>query len=686
MARLRPTFVRSGQARSASGRFGFANAAFMDQVWRKTPWHRTLVVELAREAVAHRFDLLGSGRVTLSYDMTCKGLAGIRFARPAAPAIDEAGHWLAGRINSSNLAEAQRIWRLIDPAYVPIDWQLDFKSGYRWSESTWHGAIRFGHHLGADVKVPWELARLQHLPMLALAACDADSDAPEFTREVRNQLLDFIATNPPGFGVNWACAMDVGIRVANMVVAHDLLLAAGANLDVDFETIFDASVLAHARHIAGNLEWSPLYRGNHYLADLAGLLFAATDLPQSQETDGWLAFATRELLGEVGYQFHADGSNFEASTCYHRLSAEIVLWACALLDNLTETRLEALARPHSWNGTVPPRRPLPPLPMHNVPSSCKPTPISPQMRQQLAAMARFTRCVTRPDGLAVQFGDNDSGRFLILGSQEQRAWRDGVNPATSLDHRGLCEGTDSFLGKPSADAASSILATFAGRTGDAPAMDYDPQPCGNRGDDVRWDELTALGQSAPPGSIWRCEIPGGPGLRGQLEYQGFDGMGCYVLRSTRLFVAIRCGEIGVGGLGPHAHCDQLAIEVMVDGRSLIRDPGSYIYTALPDMRNRYRSVKSHHAPRHGDAEPANLTLGIFDLRGASAGECLYFGARGFVGRHRGYGFDVYRRVEVEDDRIIVIDFSPDGHTISDPTADPIDFSPGYGQIERMSPS
>ena len=54
--------------------------------------------------------------------------------------------------------------------YEPIDWQLDFKSGYRWSDWTWYRVIRCGNIRGADVKVPWELGRLQHLPQLALAA------------------------------------------------------------------------------------------------------------------------------------------------------------------------------------------------------------------------------------------------------------------------------------------------------------------------------------------------------------------------------------------------------------------------------------------------------------------------------------------------------------------------------------
>ena len=53
--------------------------------------------------------------------------------------------------------------------YEPIDWQVDFKSGYRWSEKTYYKFIKYGHKLGVDIKVPWELSRMQYLIQLALA-------------------------------------------------------------------------------------------------------------------------------------------------------------------------------------------------------------------------------------------------------------------------------------------------------------------------------------------------------------------------------------------------------------------------------------------------------------------------------------------------------------------------------------
>lgn len=337
--------------------------------------NRTWILPAAALWRRNWFDLLGSGWLNVRYGMVCPGIEGTAYEPGEAVAPDADGAWLEGRINAANLAESRRVWRLVDADYRPIDWQVDFRSGFIWGEKIWSKDIRIGAARWADVKVPWELARMQHLPTLAWAyalARDGDGDAApaETYRDAfRNQVLDFIATNPPRFGVNWVTAMDVAIRAANWVVAHDLFRAAGAVFDEAFENVFKRSLAEHGAHVVANLERYPEGRGNHYLADIAGLLFVATALGAHD----WIAFGERELLTETRYQFGADGAGFEASTCYHRLSAEMVVFATAL------RRLD-----------------------------------EPEHLARIAAMGEFTRAITKPNGRVPQIGDNDSGRFLKL--------------------------------------------------------------------------------------------------------------------------------------------------------------------------------------------------------------------------------------------------------------------------------
>jgi hypothetical protein len=662
--------------------------------------------EQAKAAQAHCFDLLGSGPTVVAHGTRCRGMHGTVYPPAAAVAVDHAGRWLEGRINSANLAEAQRLWRLVDAGYQPIDWQLDFKSGYRWREDCWYRDIRIGGPAGADVKVPWELARCQHLPALALACHYGVGGAPGFrsadayARELRNQVLDFIATNPPGFGVNWACPMDVAIRAVNLLLARDVALGAGVGFDDDFEAAIAASMVAHGRHLVANLEWAPRWRGNHYLADIAGLAFIAAWLPGGAEADAWLAFAAQELVAEIDYQFHDDGSNFEASVCYHRLSAEIVLWTAALFAGLPADRKAVLQRAQRHAGL--PRLRAEALPVEALPWGDGESPLPARCWQRLARMAEFTGALTRPDGLVVQFGDNDSGRFVTLGSGEQlRAGNDPAAAAWSLDHGALVAGIEALLGGASAarragDPAAWLVCGLAGRTARTPPAPTDAGPPPNAAvaraatlaDDAVWADADA--RRAAAGSHWTSRFAaahaGSPlRLTAGLQCLAFPGIGCYVLRGPRLYLAIRCGEIGLAGLGAHAHCDQLAIELVIDGKTLVRDPGTYLYTALPEQRNAYRSVRAHHAPRVAGREPADLTRHPFDLRDLPPGECLYFGPRGFVGRHAGYGPFVYRQIEIADDAVVVHDFADGGLLLTDPAPQPLPFSPAYGRLLELAP-
>jgi hypothetical protein len=52
----------------------------------------------------------------------------------------------------------------------PIDWHLDPVSGYRWPKKFYTEIQQANNSsTGRDVKVPWELSRMQHLPTLGKA-------------------------------------------------------------------------------------------------------------------------------------------------------------------------------------------------------------------------------------------------------------------------------------------------------------------------------------------------------------------------------------------------------------------------------------------------------------------------------------------------------------------------------------
>jgi len=625
--------------------------------------HAKTLSALVRQYLEHRFDLLGSGWVRVGYGLQCSGLEGHVFAHGPVITSDPEGRWLEELLPAPCLAEAQRIWQLVSPGYAPIDWQMDFKSGFRWSTRTWYRDVRvYGNPLGADIKLPWELARGQHLPQLALAFAVWQDVArkPDRNRlfdEFRNEVLDFVSANPPRFGVNWACTMDVAIRVANWIAAYDIFCAAGVAPDADFAAVFSRSVQEHALHIIENLEWTEGLRGNHYLANVCGLLIATAALPSAPQPDAWLAFAVQELGRETALQFNEEGSNVEASTCYHRLTGEMVIYATAAALGLPEERVRGLQELGRLR-----------FPSGGVLDGALPCVQGDRIHfdeahgERVYRMAAFVRDITRPDGRAPQIGDNDSGRFLKLpGTYGYDAA--GLPQEDALDHRHFIAAAGGLFAEPETHPAAERRVDWAivrglarGRVLPTGGWRCGLQSSKSASEALRRNRDTVRAIASPRARHYAFIAEGGR-LREGLQVFAYDQFGLYVARSRRLYLAFRCGRLHPGSAGGHAHNDQLSIELIIDGQVLIVDPGTFLYTPFPEARNRYRSVAAHFAPRVEGMEPGELSHGLFVLADRARATCTYAGVEGFSGEHQGFGAAVVRVVSILDDRIEIDDAS-----------------------------
>ena len=544
--------------------------------------------------LTHRFNLLGSGWVQVKHGMRCSGLEGYRYDMGSPIQVDPEGRCLEGRINRVNLEESKRIWKLIFhnqlkiqnsilKTHTPIDWHLDFKSGYRWSESIWYEDISSGHKIGADVKVPWELARCQHLITLSLAHYSANNgingfEHPEkYAFEFRNQVLGFIATNPPRWGVNWLCTMEVGIRVANWLVAYDILRGNGAEFDLVFEKELLRSAYDHGLHIVNNLEYLENLSSNHYLSNIAGLLFVAAYLPQSAETDKWLKFAVDELKNEMAKQVYPDGTDFEASTCYHRLVLELFFYPALLMirkdDGFDGGNHKAICE-HIFGG---------------------------EFTDRLYKMFDVVCYLLKPNGKMPQIGDNDSGQFFKL------------YPREVLDVRYLLALGSVFFGEAKwkikeffqADEDIVEVAVLYGEKGIK-----------------TWKALSTTPLSSA-GS------------------RSFADSGWYIMRDDSIYCVISCGPNGQNDFGGHCHNDKLSFELNIDGEDIIIDPSSYLYTPHPKSRNLFRSTAYHNTVViDGEEQNRFEDWTLFLVKNDSRAKCLKWESDKnrdvFVGEHYGY--------------------------------------------------
>ncbi|HEX3037297.1 MAG TPA: alginate lyase family protein [Thermodesulfobacteriota bacterium] len=647
------------------------------------------IAAVAELYLEHCFDLLGSGWVQVRHGMISRGIEECQYQAEAKIAVDSEGRWLEGRLNQSNLGESQRIWRLVDQDYNPIDWHLDYKSGYRWSGNTWYHSIPYGHKPGVDVKVPWELARMQHFPLLVWAYILAANGEKGFqasqvyVREFRNEILDFIATNPPRFGVNWRSTMDVAIRISNWLVAYDLFRACGVMFDESFETTFFHSIYEHGRHIANNLEWDERWRGNHYLSNVVGLLFVASYLTCAPETDAWLAFAIQELVNEVGCQFNREGSNFEASTSYHRLSAEMLVYATALVIGLSEEKRMALKEYDYHLFRYRPKLRLCPIPLYPLAGGERSTPFPISYIERVERMAEFTMHLTKPNGHTPQIGDNDSGRFLKLqplfhlmkvdeaGNLTANLKRSSVHSDTEhyrdedhLDHRHLVAAVNGLFGREDFTeftgsrwietelvrqlAKGILLPSYKGSDEPTTAEQNYTHEC---------KESSCIGQSGASESTSKIFSKRNRSLDGNKLY-AYPEFGIFIFKSKNIYLAIRCGPIGQNGNGGHAHNDNLSFELNFQGKDFIIDGGSYLYTPFPSIRNAFRSTRSHNTLALDGVEQndwAEGLVGLFSMKDQAQAHVLKLGNRYFLGEHYGFGSIYRRELEVYDSSVVFED-------------------------------
>ncbi|NQV82803.1 MAG: alginate lyase family protein [Rhodospirillales bacterium] len=284
------------------------------------------ILAAAEDAVAHRVDLLGSGPVDLG---------------------------------------------------TPISWHTDFKSGHSWPVIAFRRIDVLDLGRDSDIKVPWELSRLQWLIPVGQAYLLSGDD--RYALAVRDVIEDWTAANPMARGVNWACTMDVALRGIALVWLFHVFHAAPAWQDDHFRMDFLKLLYLHGDFTSRNLEWSDI-NGNHLGTDAAGLVimglfFGNGPAPQPWQRQGWDI-----LTNELPKQVFRDGVDFEVSAGYQRLALEIFL-------------LPALYRRKAGL---------------DVPT---------QYTERLAKMATLIAAYSRTDGSTPLWGDADDGRILPFGGQ-----------------------------------------------------------------------------------------------------------------------------------------------------------------------------------------------------------------------------------------------------------------------------
>jgi len=188
--------------------------------------------------------------------------------------------------------------------------------------------------------------------------------------------------------------------------------------------------------------------------------------------------------------------------------------------------------------------------------------------QRLESMFEYVKAYTFSHGRAPQFGDNDDGRFFVLEDFFGKAY---------WDHRYLLSVGAVLFDRPDFKAVAGF------------------QP------EARWilgDEGSRVRASLPATALPRSE--------------GFPHGGFYFLRNDAIEVAVAAAEAGVHGTGGHKHNDNLHFDLVVRGKSILTDSGTFCYTGDPAVRKCFRSTVAHNTITVDRCEQNELE-GVFRL-------------------------------------------------------------------------
>jgi hypothetical protein len=491
----------------------------------------------ANEILEHKFDLLGSGLVEISHNSDYQGFLGNKYE--AKLEYKDKPDFIEKHINSTNREYSKKLVSKLPNDYRLIDWQRDFKSGYRWRENLWRRKLSYGSKQGVDIKCPWELGRMQHLATLAYLYyfskhynITSNINSNLYLKEFTNQVIDFYACNPPEYGVQWTSAMDVGIRIVNILSAYDLFIDAGAEFDKEFNIMLKNMTYDHCSFVINNLEWSGGMRGNHYFANIASLICASSRYIHENLFFDFFRFAFEELFNEIMHQFNADGSNFEASIPYHFFCVEMLIHSLLCID--LAPKQAAIRAFSSGNSKY--------LKLANKTLTLKPA-----LHKRLNSIAEFTDRLLSANANSYNIGDNDSGRFIKLFPSSD------LLDAEQDKHRSLFIYINELR-----NYINNIFPNIQG---------YYHQSLNTR-----------------------AYIDNSLIIKG---IKKLDNFGLYLYSNEFYELALRCGAIGQNGKGGHSHNDQLSICLKAFGEDIFCDNGTFVYTADRKMRNAYRSVAMH---------------------------------------------------------------------------------------------
>jgi Heparinase II/III-like protein/Heparinase II/III N-terminus len=394
------------------------------------------------------------------------------------------------------VADASRLlkgeWELLSVVRTDMehpDWFYDPVTGRRSAPDAYAFSLDQRDETAVgNVKQVWEINRLQHLTVLAVAWYLTAEDA--YAQRVADQLNSWWRENPFLSGINWTSGIEVGVRLINFAWIRRLLDGWPGVADLfEHNDLAVRQIRWHQEYLAA-FESKGSSANNHVIAEAAGQLAAACAFPWFPESGRWRDNSTRLLERELAHNTFPSGINRELASDYHGFVAELGFFAA----------IEAAAAG---------------------------APLSDATWRLLCAMTDCMAALVDEQMRPPRQADSDEGRVVLLDAPEHNRW-----PALLSLGDALFGRLDWWPAVP-LDAGAVFSAALVGAEGNRRVVSGRPSVRPNRFPDAGLSVLRT--DSAVSPELWvRCD--GGP--------HGFLAIAAHA-HADALSVEIRYGGVDI---------------------------------------------------------------------------------------------------------------------------------------------
>ena len=413
-----------------------------------------------------------------------------------------------------------------------------------------------------DVKIPWELSRMQHIyflgkayeesskkPFDKLRANGGKTPQKKYAEAFCSHINNWIENNPFPHGVNWVNPMEVAIRAINLIWSFHFFKNS-KNITKTFWKKLTRSLYFHAIYLENNWEESDK-PNNHYISDLVGHLYLCTFFKNVPRFENKKEKTLKKLFYEFDRQILPDGTSYEGSTAYHKLDTELFLHVYLLCEaqmcDTPDHFSEKLSRMFDFLGDCSLENNHSKKPFDKLPAVAK-------------GYGGHCRANGARENELVHIGDDDSGK-IVCGVDAVRVTLRDVLLRTSCSE------------EPS------------GRTGLSPIksdLEFNSNP-------VRPEGFRALARNC---------LEGFPRTTNKHKLTNhYKNFGLTILKNNSWHITYRHPTFNKKQPTGHFHQDELSVTLAIDNIPILIDPGSYTYTPQPEWRNKFRSSLNHNNVR-----------------------------------------------------------------------------------------